>query len=273
MTDVLGAQTPVEPEDESSVEEVNEEGQEAETSEDTSEPTFDLQNLDRSYFSPDEMEQAAEAIAEVQTNVPENKIELNYKLDETDQPPEGFGIAIIPVSQRIDGSTQVISVCIAAVPDPRLVAEEEDGADFVNNLVVDHFCTKVASAARPRASGGVGTKPRTIRDFITSMKRDSGLKSYNAFAADFVSALKKYGFGTTLDRNVLRSCLASKAYATAQYPSVPDEMWLKVLSSMRARAETDKLDVQIFSHWENTRANAELDQPSEEMLAKAFEAL
>lgn len=220
---------------------------------------FGLDDIDRRYFGPDQLEVEAQDYVNLVTSIPDVSIKSNFEGDI----PEGYGLAIMPISKRGDEGTEVIGVVMAAVPDPETIAAHEKGADFLRDVLLGNMMAKVANSVRPRANGTTaGSIPFTVESFIEGGRRSGSLKTYTSIASKFVKALKGMGL-KFITSGILKQTLQSASFAESQFSSVEQENWEKVLNNMIAFAKSEGLDPAILSHWLETRNEAEADVDNE----------
>lgn len=225
-----------------------------------------IQDVERQYFSPDELEKGVSAVQvaiELATKAGAKPI---YNFDPNADFPAGCGLAIIPISKRDKEGERgniVENVAIAAVPEPSTIAALEGGNQWIYDTLVSALIGKVANAVRPRGEKGTtaGTIPSAPIDFITS-QRTSGesLTAWRELCNKFVSALRKKGL-VTVNAQTLRQILQSKEFAESIFPKVKQEVWVNVLDAMIARAEKDKMEPGILKVWKETRDSTSIEVP------------
>lgn len=233
------------------------------------ETAFTLDGVKRQYFEPSDLQDAQELVDQIVAL--DCRIHRNF--DPAEEFPEGFGLGVIPISTREGSKNVVKSVAICAVPSTETVVSHEDGQDFIRGVLADAFMTKAASAFRPRPDGSVAASvPKSVQDFITSLRGKEGLKTFTEIAPPFVKALKQKGikFMTPL---LLRQTLQSAAFAAEQFAKINQEVWVKFLDRMIETAETKKLDPQILKHWKETRNEAAVIEANDDVVNDALEGL
>jgi len=221
---------------------------------------FNLQDVERIYYGPDELENASVAINEIMANVDGKNVTFNFKPDDASSIPDGFGLAIVPNTRRVEGQGVVTyGVTVAAMPDPSTVLANENGEDFVRKLVTENLLSKVANSSRQRPDGTSGTLPVSLADFMEARRgRGEGLKTYTAIASHFVKALRKKGL-KLINAQILRNCLQSAMFATEQFEKIEQSQWELVLNLMIAKANEQKLDPAILNDWKDKRDAFEIE--------------
>ena len=224
-----------------------------------------LQDIEKRYFSPDEVLTLGVNYFNAVQDVAET-IASNFDVDSEEGFPEGFGLAIIPISERQDGKNVVTSVVAAAVPTLAQIQATDGGTAFIDEMLQNALMTKVANAARPK-DGQVGAPvlPKSVADFMEGARRES-LKGYQAVAMIFVKKMKKKGM-KTLTPVQLRECLQSAATANQYYPNVSQTFWEKLANGIIQLGEKKKLDMQPVKHWLETRDEASARVVDDDMLA------
>lgn len=233
--------------------------QPVETATETEVETFGLDDIERRYFSPDQLDGDAQDYINLVTSIPNVAIKSNFD----DEVPTGFGLCVMPISKRGEEGTEVIGVVIAAIPDPETIAQHEKGADFIKDVILSTTMAKVANAVRPRANGTTaGSIPFSIESFIEGGRRSGSLKTYTAIASKFVKALKAMGL-KFITSGILKQTLSSASFAESQFANIDQENWEKVLANMVAFAKSEGLDPAILDHWTATRNEAEAEVDNE----------
>lgn len=219
-------------------------------------PTLD--DIESSYFGPAELDKAQAAIDAVITICNANDADVKYNFDPESEFPDGYGIAIFPVTKRGANGNETIGACIGAVPSPELIAESEGGADYIQSAILSNVVAKLRNAVRPRSTGtAAASVPFTVTDFITSSRGGETLATFKKLSGLFVKALKKKGV-TFMTNQLLRQTLQSSAFAEEQFPKFPQTAWTGVLNAMIVKAKAEKLDPSILENWLETRDNVEL---------------
>lgn len=229
---------------------------------------FTLADVRREYFGPDQTEKAVEHVSKVVEVCPEDALVANFDL-ENDEVPEGWGIAVVPISKRIkdesgEGKTINLGVCIAKVPSPELILEDEAGRDFVRRTLMDNCISQVASAARPdKDTGKIDAEtfvPKELKDFITIRTKGEGLKTFNSLAPDVLKLLKKKSPALKyLNTQLLRQALQNAAWAKTTLPNIPQSHWEGLLNAMIALARKKEMDPSILQQWLSRRDQAEME--------------
>ncbi len=219
-----------------------------------------FQSLKREYWGPYELEKAMAQVQEAITIAEHNNVEPVYNFDRETEFPEGYGIALLPIKERVgDRGNVVRGLCVAAMPDPDTLAQHEKGAAFIREAVVSNFLAKLANAVRPRSAGqSAPSAPFTVEDFITSARAAESLASFRELAPQYVKALKKKGL-SIITSPILRQVLTSAQFAEQQFPHIDGAKWDGVLAKMIAKAKVKGLDPGIMEHWVSTRAETEIN--------------
>lgn len=225
-----------------------------------------IQDIERQYFAPNELEKGVTAVAEAVELATKAGAKPVYNFDTEKDFPAGCGLAIIPISKRDKEGERgniVENVAIAAIPEPSTIAALEGGQNWIYDTLVSALIGKVANAVRPRGEKGqtAGTIPSAPIDFITSL-RTSGesLTAWRDLANKFVSALRKKGL-VTLNAQTLRQILQSKEFAETLFPKVNQAVWENVLDAMISRAEANKKEPGILKVWRETRNTTAIEVP------------
>ncbi len=220
---------------------------------------FTMDSIVKKYFSPDNLQEAQDYLATVTSVCDEGTIKRNFEA--SDPFPEGYGLAIVPISRRGSepGSGNIaIGVVVAAIPDPEIVAAHEKGGEFIRSAIVDVFMAKVANACRPRPDGTVAsTFPFSIEDFIESRRGRENMKAFSEIASIFVKALREKGI-RYMTPQLLRQTLQSTAFAEAQFEKISQSAWQRVLDAMIVKAKAEGLDPAILVNWKKTRDQIEM---------------
>ncbi len=233
---------------------------EPETPEDApADDAFTLGDVTKRYFSPDQLTEAQAVLSQIVEVAEEGEIKRNFKPEEPF--PEGYGLAVIPLSRRgnVPGAGNItIGVAIAAIPDPEMVGSHDKGAEFIRAVITDTFISKVANACRPRADGTTApTIPFDIMDFLESRRGRESLKAFSEIAPRFVKALRQKGI-RYMTAQLLRQTLQSKQFAETQFEKIPQEAWQKVLDGMIVKAREAQLDPAVLVNWKDTRDATEV---------------
>ncbi len=226
----------------------------------TESDAFKLGDVVKRYFSPDQLQDEAQAaVSKIVAIAKTGEIKRNFNPEEPF--PDGYGLAVIPLSKRGDtpgGGNITIGVAIAAIPDPELVGSHDKGGDFIRAIITDTFISKVANACRPRADGTTApTIPFEIMDFLESRRGRESLKAFSEIAPRFVKALRKKGI-SYMTAQLLRQTLQSRQFAESQFEKIPQEAWQKVLDGMIVKAREAGLDPAVLINWQETRDATEV---------------
>lgn len=221
----------------------------------TEKPT--LQDVARRSFSVDELEQAQKYIGEAVALAKAEGVEPVFNFDVEKELPEGYGLAVIPLTERVAGQGNVTKgLCIAAVPSVNTILEADSGESWIVKQITDILVRNIKSAAMPSDDGSINSIPFKVEDFTTST-RSSALAAFNAVASLYVKALKDKGL-KFMSKGLLRSVLSSAAFAAQQFPKIEQKNWVVVLNSMKGHAAKEGLEAGILTHWENTRDQVEV---------------
>ena len=194
-----------------------------------------LQDIEKKFFPSSALDAGQEYIGSVMEICNRENISPVLNFDAEEEFPEGYGLAILPLSQRVAERGNVISgVAIAAVPEYETILADETGLAFIQKQIQDNVLRQVVAASKSK-DGALTSIPYKIADFTTST-RASGLAAFNHVATMFVKALKGKGL-KLLSKGFLRQILASAAFAEQQYPRIPQDNWVHVLNSMVAHAQ------------------------------------
>lgn len=230
----------------------------------TTNETEETFNVERRFFTPEEIVSNIEAlqalIAKVTSDETLQYVGVNF---ETDTIPDGFGLLVLPVSTRLpEGKgNKMIGVGVIPMPTFEHISSTDAGAEFIRNSVIDSLAAKVANGIRPKGEETtLGTNyPRTFEDFITNRRGGAPgeMKAFNTFAPDIVKTLR--GKGLVLDKAKLRMIFASKAAAEAEFPKIKQEVWTRLISAIIVKAEAERMDTSILNHWLEARDETEID--------------
>lgn len=227
---------------------------------------FTLADVERRYFPPVEVADAAAYIAKIESIAGLDPKDVKRNADlEKDGLPEGYGVAILPINKRTkdaDGepTTVTTGIGIFAVPDFATIAETERGQEFIRSVVMDQCMNKAANSVRPRTAGAAPVSmPFTLEDFIESRRGSGNLKTFTEIAPAVVKFLKKKG-APHMTSKLLRSTLASATFAEQQFPGIDQTVWEKLLANMVEMARKQGLDPAILHSWINTRNEADIDE-------------
>jgi hypothetical protein len=222
---------------------------------------FTLQDVARKSFSVDELESAQAYISKAVEAAKAEKVDPVFNFDVNENLPEGYGLAVIPLTERVTGKGNVTKgLCIAAIPSVNTILEADSGESWVIKQITDILIRNVKSSATPSDDGSITSIPFKVEDFTTST-RASALAAFNAVASLYVKALKEKGL-KFMSKGLLRQVLASAAFAKQQFPKIDQDNWQLVIKSMKAHAAKDGLDAGILSHWAKTRDEVEVSTAS-----------
>lgn len=230
----------------------------SQTNGESSQELPDIGNLKREYFSPNKAEAASEAVAKAQVIANAHGLSVQANFDTSKPVPPGYGLAVVPVTQRRENEGIVpIGLYIAAIPSPALIAETDEGEKWCRDTLISALLNKFSNNVRPR-DGQDGTAPFTIDDFITNQTRDQGLSFYRECQPRYVKALKKKGL-RLMNGGLLKQCLASGSFARQQFPKIPQENWEWIIDRMLGEAKDNEVDSGIVAVWRKTRDETQLD--------------
>ena len=217
-----------------------------------------LQDVAAKSFGPADMDAAQTYIGSVVEICGRENVDPVFNFDTDKELPEGYGLSVIPMSERVAGSGNVVrGVTIAAVPTVDSILNATGGLTWVQKQIGAILNRAVKAAATPNEDGAITSLPLQVLDFITST-RTSALSAFNAIAPLYVKALKDKGL-KFINKGLLRQVLASAAFAEQQFPRVGQENWEVVLKSMVAHAAKEGEDAGILAHWLKTRDQIEVD--------------
>lgn len=220
-------------------------------------PAQRLQEVERKIFTSVHLEAGQEYLGKVMELCRQCEIDPVFNFDTEADFPEFYGLAIIPLSERVEGHGNVTKgIAIAAIPDYAAIVAKPEGAAWIAKQASDNMLRQVATACKSK-EGQANSIPFSVIDFSTS-SRASGLAGFNHVASLYVKALKAKGL-KLISKALLRQILASKSFAEQQYPRLPQDNWLAVLNSMIQHAEKDSIDVSGLRHWINTRDTENVD--------------
>ncbi len=238
----------------------------AETGEstETNETAFaSLDDIGKRYFGPDEVAgeggqyflAAQEAAKKAGEGTFLANFDFNADMGSEEGFPEGYGLAVVPVSQRVDGKTVTVAIVASAIPTVDMILSAENGREFVDDLVISALMTKVGNAGRPReGQTGVPILPKSLADFMEGGRKES-TKGFMDVAPNFVKLLKANGM-KNITTPMLRECIQSTIIAEQYYPDVSQERWVKLGNGIVAMGKAKKLDMSVVEHWIETRDEA-----------------
>lgn len=227
-----------------------------------------LDDLKRDYFPPTAKDQAQIAIKKAKDIAEANNIPVNFNWQAEDgEPlPEGYGVAIIPIPQRREGGNVIVGLHVAGLPDPAKIAKEgsDEGGDgigekWIADALVKVLINKYSNAVRSRdGQTDAVTAPFSVRDFITSATRESGLVFFREIQALYVRTLKKKGL-KLMNAALLKQTVASAQFAEQTFPNIPQTVWEGVLDTMIRRAVVEHKEPGIIKTWRETRNSVTFD--------------
>ena len=226
---------------------------------------FKLQEVDRKYYGPSEVQQAKEEVSRITEGLAAMGINPMFNFEPEEPFPEGYGIAIIPLSKRVPEEGNVnINVAIGAIPDPELIAEKDGGSDWIYSTLTAALIAKVANNARPKADGSSsGSLPFSVQDFITNQRAGENLEAWRKIAPRYVTGLRQKAKGLRgLTLSVLKQILQSTEFAESMYSKIPQSVWVRVLDKIIEHAKEEGLDTAVLEHWKATRDSAEMQEPT-----------
>lgn len=220
----------------------------------------------RKYFKPSDVVSGFSYLQTL-TNQIEVPSEFNFKPD-IEVPagvPKGFGLLIEPQMKRNDtpGEPQVMIGLIAAlVPDFATVAADPKAANALEKALLDLYARKLKNTIAGAEEGETIVLPDTLEGFFERAGRGEGLKPFTAIVKDYLAGFKKQGW-KRMTAPTLRNVLMSESYAKAQYPKIPQTIWLAIIDKMKA--DTIKLgnSGELFDSWKTGRAERTFDQIDE----------
>lgn len=227
------------------------------TQTETTQETMGLQDVARKSFGADDLTNAQNYIGQVVEACNGAGVKPVFNFDTDAELPEGYGLSVIPLTERVTGQGNVTKgVCIAAVPSVNTILSADSGENWVVNQINSILLRSIKSAATPSDDGSISSIPFKVEDFTTST-RSSALAAFNAVASLYVAALKQKGL-KFMSKALLRQVLSSADFAAQQFPKIDQENWQVVLKSMMAHASKEGIDSGILTHWANTRNEVEV---------------
>ena len=227
------------------------------TTDTNKEQEFTLQDVARRSFSVDELENAQAYIAKAVEAAQAENVNPVFNFDVNEELPNGYGLAVIPLTERVTGQGNVTKgLCIAAVPSVNEILADDSGESWIIKQITDILVRNIKSAAMPSDDGTITSIPFKVVDFTTST-RSSALAAFNSVAPLYVKALKDKGL-KFMSKGLLRQVLSSAAFAEQQFPRIDQDNWQVVINSMKNHAAKEGIDAGILTHWENTRDQVEV---------------
>lgn len=225
----------------------------------TDAPSVD--DLTRAYYPPANPDAMQAAVERAQTIAEANNLPLAFNWDAAnDALPDGYGIGIVPVTQRRENIGNVtVGVYIAGIPDPDTILAHERGEAWARETMERSLLAKLASAVRPgRTDTGPLSVPFSVEDFIIPSNRDQGLAYFRERSAHYVKALNELFKRKIMNGTILRQVLASRAFAEQQFQKVDQRAWEHVLDKMVEEATAAGKDPGIIRVWRDTRNETDL---------------
>lgn len=218
----------------------------------TEEKAMTLQDVSRRSFTADDLESAQTYIGAAVQAAKLSEVEPVFNFDTNENLPEGYGLSVIPLTERVAGQGNVTKgLCIAAVPSVQTILQSDSGNAWVVKQLNDILIRSIKSAATPSDDGAISSLPLKVEDFTTST-RSSALAAFNAVASLFVKALKDKGL-KFMSKGLLRQVLSSAAFAEQQFPRIGQDNWVIVINSIMSHAAKEGVDAGILKHWLTTR--------------------
>ncbi len=229
------------------------------TQPDAEKPKTKVEDIKKEYFPSGKLAEAQIAIEKVTVVAEEHNLGMVFNFDTEVTFPDGYGLALVPVTKNIDNKNKIVSIAVAAIPDLETVAAFEGGQQFIAKSVISSMIAKLCNAVRPRGETGetAASIPFSVADFITSNRPEGVLLAYRKLASAYVKVLKKKGL-LYITESILRQILQSAAFAEQQFPTIDQSKWEQILDSMIVRAEADELAPGMLVEWRKSRASAEL---------------
>ena len=232
--------------------------QPAESTTDTANTQTTLQDVEKKFFPPEQLDAGTSYINEVMEIASRENVEPVFNFDPQADFPEGYGISIIPITKRVpERGNLTYGIVIAAIPSVETLASDDTGSTWIAKIVTDALLKQVSAAAKPKEEGAVVAIPFKVSEFVTT-SRTSGLASFNAVATDYVKALKTKGL-KFMSKVLLRQVLASSQFAEQQFPRLSQDNWNVVLDSMIQHVKAKGMEAGVLAHWKGTRDEVEID--------------
>ncbi|MCK4554128.1 hypothetical protein KAU19_04145 [Candidatus Parcubacteria bacterium] len=221
------------------------------------EAKFTLQDVSRKSFSVEDLDNAQIYIGKAVQAANDAGVSPTFNFDTNEELPAGYGLAVIPLTERVAGQGNVTKgLCIAAIPSVDTILQAESGSPWVINQINAILLRSIKSAAMPSDDGSITSIPFKVEDFTTST-RSSALAAFNAVASLYVKALKDKGL-KFMSKGLLRQVLSSAAFAEQQFPRIGQDNWQLVISSMVAHTGKEGIEAGILKHWAGTRDEIEV---------------
>lgn len=222
-----------------------------------------ISNLSRAYYAPSAGGDAQSAVEIAQRICAANNVPLAYTWKAESEPlPAGYGVAVIPVTQRSpkQGEGNIVVGCyIAGIPDPDTILEHDRGGAWARAVMEAALMARIASAVRPRdKDAGPLSIPFSVEDFITSTRGDAGTAWFREHVSAYCKTLNELFKRKIMNPTLLRQVLASSAFAHHQFQTIGQDRWLMVLDMMIAHAQREGADPGIVKVWRDTRDTTDL---------------
>lgn len=212
-----------------------------------------IPELYRAYYRPHSFHKAIDHANTVFESVKAigGVVMFNFNMEENF--PENCGLAIIPLTRKIDGINEKVGVCIAAIPEFTVSLQYETEADssWIDNVVEIALADKVAKAAEMKIDNPQAPDlPRTAVDFFGRIERISDTFYYQA--DEYINKLKKQGIDS-ITRDILREVLSSTNIAKQRYPHVNQDVWIACLDDMIASSYMYGYNPCMMEEWQEKR--------------------
>lgn len=212
---------------------------------------FNLDELRRTYYGPDNLEQAAALFGQVQ-EAAGDEVNVLTNFDMEEGLADGFGLMFQPLKEKGRGeNNEIQAVVVSAVPDISALMNDDKGREFISESLQRAFASKIATAVRVDAGESV-ILPKSISDFTERKTRGDTTKAFTETAKEMVQVLRKKGL-STLTVPLLRQTLQNAAMAESIFPNTKQTVWEKVIEVMAKLAEKKGHNTEIFQQWAATR--------------------
>lgn len=171
---------------------------------------------------------------------------------ESEVMPDGYDVAIVPLTKRTETGNVPTALWIAAIPSLETVQGHAKGADYIRDVVGTALMAKLANSVRVKRDNGPLSVPLSVDDFIIAASRDQGLGAFREHVKDWVQGLKNAGL-VGMNATLLRQVLSSASFASQQFTRIPQSKWVALLDKMIAKARGAGLDPGIMEVWKQTR--------------------
>jgi hypothetical protein len=239
------------------------------------ENVFTLAEVARSYFTSSQLQDASELIGNVTEAAEREGKTVKFNFDIKKEMTPGYGIMVAPISKRTEAKGNVVTgIAVAAIPDLATVQAHENGASYVQDVVIASMVNKLLNAVRPRGAEGAiaASVPFTVDDFITSNRAEGVLVAYRQLAPAYVKVLKKKGL-KYLTETILRQTLSNAAFAEQQFPKITQDKWVALIDSMIAAATKDKLAPGMLLEWKATRDSVTIGSDDVDLSDLSFDEI